>query len=328
MVRQPILIICLTLSLLLTACSQGSPVPEPLDQVRLPVGYIPNIQFAPIYVAMDKGYFTEAGIQLEVDYSFETDALTLVGANNLQFAVVSGEQVLLARAQGLPVVYVLAWYGDYPVAVTAKSEENITSLADLAGKRIGLPGPYGASYVGLWAMLNHAGFEEEDVILESIGFNQVEAIVSNRVQAAVVYAANEPVQLESLGHEVDVLNVADYVHLVSNGIITNETTLRENPDLVRRLVNAFAKGIADTAADPDEAYEISKKYVEALTPENEAVQKQVLEVSITFWQTSPLGVTDSEAWENMEQVLQAMGWLETPLDLNEAYTNEFVLSED
>ncbi len=118
--------------LLFGGCQPAVPTPTATPQtvkVRFPVGYIPNVQFAPLYVAMEKGYYQQEGIELDIDYSFETDAVALVGANELQFATVSGEQVLLGRGQGLPIVYVLTWYQKYPVGVAAfKEKESSTAL--------------------------------------------------------------------------------------------------------------------------------------------------------------------------------------------------------
>src|SRR3990170_4713734 len=133
---RKLVLIMLGMALALSACANSDPGNEAggLTHIRLPMGYIPNVQFAPFYVAIEKGYYRDAGIELEFDYSFETDGVALVGANELQFSLVSGEQVLLARAQGLPVVYVLGWYQDYPVAVAAKSDQNIRAPQDLAGK--------------------------------------------------------------------------------------------------------------------------------------------------------------------------------------------------
>jgi NitT/TauT family transport system substrate-binding protein len=308
---------------LLAACGAKPPA-RSLTQVRLPLGYIPDLQFAPLYVAVQKGYFQQAGIQVTFDYSMETDITALVGANQIQFGVVSGDQVLLARAQGLPIVYVAAWYQQYPVSVVAKSNQNIHAPADLRGKTIGLPGLYGANYIGLRALLHAGGLSEADVKLDSIGYTQVDALARDRDQAVSVYTNNEPVQLRSQGYSLNELRVADYVQLASNGLITNEKTIAENPDLVRGMVKAFMQGLSDTIADPTAAYETSKAYVENLAQLDPAVQKQKLATVMALWKAARLGYSQPKAWESMQSVLLEMGLLTKPLDLTKAFSNNFL----
>jgi NitT/TauT family transport system substrate-binding protein len=310
-----------TLALLLLGCSSADRDPR---SIQLSMGFIPNIQYAPFYVAAEKGYFEDAGIEVDFDYSLETDGVTLVGSGDRQFALVSGEQVLLAREQGLPVVYVLAWYQDYPIAVVSSPEAGIQSPSDLRGKKIALPGLFGASYVGLRALLNEAGIPESDVTLSSIGFNQVPAFASDQEDIVVGYTSNEPIQLGSQGYAVNVLRVADFVELASNGLITNEETLESDPDLARRFVAAILHGLADTIDNPQEAFEISKNYIDGFDQSDPAVQREVLDVSIEFWRTDTPGVSDPIAWENMQQVLLDMGLLQSTLELNEAFTNDYL----
>jgi NitT/TauT family transport system substrate-binding protein len=197
----------------------------------------------------------------------------------------------------------------------------------LVGKRIGIPLLEGASYIGFRALLHAAGMQEQDVVLDTIGFNQVETLVAGQEEAVVVYANNEPLQLEARGHPVNLIRVADYVSLASNGLLTNEATLSENPELIRSMVRATLRGIADTIADPTAAFEICKQYVEGLdqlSAADQALQRRILDASIEFWKADQPGYSDPQAWQNMQELLLAMGLLAEPLDLAAAFSNEYL----
>jgi len=309
--------------LLVTACAPQPAAVVQTTQIALPMGYIPNIQFAPFYVALDKGYFAENGIELTFDYSFETDGIALVGAGKTPFSLASGEQVMLARQQELPIKYVFTWYKDYPISLIT-TDPTIIKLKDIKGKQIALPGLYGANYIGAQALIYAIGLQPEDVKFSSIGYTQIEAILSGTETSAIVYSNNEPILLASQGVETHNFDLADYYNLASNGIVTNEDTIKNDPALVRAFLDAFSKGLADTVADPDAAYEISKKYIENLDQADESVQKQILNASISMWQLEPYGFTDQANWSNMLVLLKDMGLISDSVVPTDAYTNEFI----
>ena len=310
------------LLLLLVACG-GQTAPETLRTIRLPMGYVADPQYAPLYVAVERGYFAEEGLALEFDYSFETDGIALVGAGELPFALASGEQAVLARAEGLPVVFVMQWWQQYPIAVVSKASAGIAAPADLAGRNVGVPGFFGASYVGLVGLLFANDMTLDDIDANEIGFNQVESLLTGQSEAVVVYVNNEPVQLAQRGEAINVINVADYANLVANGLMTNEQTIAAEPELVEGFVRAFLRGLHDTLDDPDAAYEISKGFVEGLDDS----RRGVLDASIELWRADQLGRGDPAAWQETHDLLLAMGLLQAPLpDIDALYTNDFVES--
>ena len=317
-----LLLFTLIFCLALTACKATSQQPD-LTKVTLNLTYIPNVQFAPFYVAIEKGYFAKYGIEVELAYGNEADLVALVGSDNQRFMIASGEQVLLSRAQGLPVVSVREWYKDYPVGVVSLSSSQIIQPEDLRGKVIGLPGLYGANYIGFEALAAYAGMTDADYELRSIGFTQVEALVANQVDAVVVYVANEPVQLRDRGYEINLIKVSDVISLVGNCLVTNEKSVTTRTELVQGMVNAMNEALAATAADPDMAYEVSRLYVDNLA-EDDPIQKQVLLESIKLWlfEPNPADV-ELESWENMQHVLLNLGLMTKQIDAREAFSDVF-----
>lgn len=256
---------------LMLAVGTVSAQPEPVDQTFF-MTFVPNVQFSPVYVALEKGYFADHGINLTIEHGDEPIGVDLIAAGQRQFGLVSGEQVLAARAQGRPVVMVYQWFQEYAVGIVYPEGSGITSVADLAGRNVGIPGRFGASYTGLTALLAANDMTESDIELEEIGFNAPEVVCVGGVEAAVVYINNEPLQINNRAAEgdcgditgVEFLRVADAVNLVSNGLITNEDTIANDPELVQSMVTAFDAGLRDAINNPAEAYLLSASYIEGL----------------------------------------------------------------
>jgi NitT/TauT family transport system substrate-binding protein len=306
------------------AAETGEVASPEVEHIDLGVGFIPNIQFAPFYVAQTKGFYAEEGLEVALEYGFENDFVALTAQGERQFAVASGDQVILSRAQGLPLVYIMKWYERFPVALMALEETGIDSPEKLAGHSLGLPGLFGANYVAWEALAFATGLNEETVNLEEIGFTQAEAISQKQVDAAMVYIANEPIQLTQQGLAVNVIEVSDYIDLVSNGLVTNEKLIAENPELIGRLVRATLKGVQYTIDNPEEAFDISRTFIPEITDADAPTQRLVLDASIDLWRSDQPGVSSPEAWATSADFMLKTGLIQEAIEVDSAYTNDFV----
>ncbi len=300
--------------------------------VTLALSYIPNVQFAPYYVAQDKGYFAAEGLDVTFQHGSINDLMAVVGQGKIQFALGSGDEVLQARAGGIPITYLATQYQRYPVALAALKGKGITKPADLKGKTIGIPGQFGSTYTGLKALLAAAKLTEEDVKVQVIGFTQREALAQGKVDAAMVFSMNEPVQLQKAGVALDIIEVSSVTNLASIGLITSESLLNSNPELAQKMTRAVARGIKDTIANPDAAFESTIKIAPDAKSDDPELQRAVLKETVKFMVSDsvkgqPLGYSDPKVWEVSQQFLLDNKLIRNKVDPNSAFTNKFLSAD-
>ena len=230
-------------------------------------------------MAQELDLYEANGVSIEYDYLEEPVVLDLVATGEYALGMVSGEQVIIARSQQRPVTMVYEWYQQYPVGVVAPVSSGIETAEDLAGAQMGIPGRFGASYIAFTTLLESAGLTETDVNLQEIGYNAPEVVCVGGVEASVVYINNEPLQIRERASrddcgdvtDVNVITVASVTDLVSNGIITNEQTIADNPELVQSVVNAFDEALRLSIQNPARAYLLSIDAIEGLPADDELV---------------------------------------------------------
>ncbi len=329
----PVVSLFILCMVLLSACESGSSTTSGsggnnaatgTKNISIGLGYIADIQFAPFYVAQSKGYYKAAGLNVTFNQGIVPDLVgsMIAGKNNFVFA--GGDETLQARDKNVKVVDVATIFQKYPVSLVVPADSSIKTLADLKGRTIGVPGPYGSTYTGLLALLYRAKLSLADVKVQSIGFTQVAALVGHKVDAVMGYSNNEPLQLKKQGFNVRTFNVSDYQPLISNGIVTTEETYKAQPQMVRDFVQATLKGLRDVIADSTGAVTLSKPFIIGLT--NTAQALSVLQATIPIWQSDKqLGYNDSATWNSMTKFLVAQKIIGPVSDVAQAYSNTSVV---
>jgi NitT/TauT family transport system substrate-binding protein len=212
---------------------------------------------APYFVAIDKGYFAEAGLSVEIAAgSGSLDAIPKVatGAFPVGFADINSLFRFLDQNPGAPVTAVMMIYDKPPFAVIGRKSLGIETPADLTGKVLGAPPPDGAwAQFPIFAAAN--GLDMDAITVEPVGFPTREPMLAEGNVAAITgFSFTSFLNVARLGVPEDdlvTLLMADYgVDLYGNAIIVNTDYAAENPEIIKGFLAAVAKGWADAVADP------------------------------------------------------------------------------
>lgn len=236
------------------------PVTAPEGATKLKVGYMPLSIYAPIYVAYDKGYYAEQGLDVELQsFTNGTDMTVLTSTNQLQIGLTGvGPAFWNAIDQGLPLKIIAPGHAEgspvaSPLMISRKAceEGTITSVADLEGKRVSVNAPGGTEF-WLDAAMQTAGLTIEDVDLQFLTFpDAVTALDAGALDAAIV---GEPVatQAEQQGLAVRLLPDFPVQNIQPTMVFGNQGWLDENPDAAAGFVAAYLQASRDLMENPND----------------------------------------------------------------------------
>jgi NitT/TauT family transport system substrate-binding protein len=314
----------LAAGLLLAACTSPSPTAtasagEPLRAVTLLLGFRPDVQFAPFYVAQQEAFYADAGLEVTIEHRQAPDVQRLVADGQAEFGVADATDVMIARTNGIPVRYVSTLYQSFPVALIGESGTVPPDPADLAGLAIGTPGPFGSSWHALLALLDAGGLSADDVsVREYPQFNQVDGLSNGDVDLITGFRNNEPLQLEARGMSVDLLTVDDVAPLPGPGMIVGDELLDADPELVRAFVEATAAAQAAVIADPEIGFAAAEATVPEIAEDPE-VARSVLDATVELWAGDGFenGAIDEELWAAGYETMERLGFIDGSVPLTE-----------
>jgi len=308
---------------LLAGCQFGvssSPSPAPA-KLTVGLGFMPHIQFAQFYRALQQGYYRDGGLDVSLQYGNDAQLVPQIGQGAVDIGLSDGTSVIPAVSSGIPVRYGATIYARFPSVVIARAESGIATAADLRGKRVGIPGRYGSSWIMLQALLASAGMSPIDVDIRLYpDFSQAVALREGQVDAATGFANNEPVQLALAGIKTNVMAVDDITPLPGPGLTVGEATAASRREAIRAFVDETLRAMREIIDNPELGVEDAAKEVPALATDR-PTQLAILQATVAMWQspytdTHGIGAIDHDAWTRSIDFMQTLPDLDIKADLS------------
>jgi len=298
-----------------------------LDNVTLITDFGFNGRHAYFFVAIDKGYYKDADLEVKVVRGQgSVDAIRQVGANNAIVGFADAGSLVLARGNDqIPVKLVSIVYARPPQAIFCREDSGFKQPKDLEGASIA--NPAGGATVDMFPIYARAaGFDAGKVKWIVAGSDALPVLLAgNRVPCVGQFTVGEPLlRRQAAPAKLVRFAFADAgVSFYGNGIIATDTTIATRPDIVRRFVAATIRGMQDAFADPEEAGRIMNKYhpaVDALVAKGET--EAVAELAQVKGQ--PLGMINPYKIEETIAAVTSVFTLKNPVKATDVYAPGFV----
>lgn len=294
-----------------------------LQEITVKLKYFHQAQFAGNYVANEKGFYADEGLKVNlVPFSFEEPVIDAVLNGKAVFGITGAIDMLLARAQGLPIKSFAVIYKVSPICAYSLKESGIIRPQDFIGKTIGLEKAADIE-IAYSVMMARLGIDRNQVKEVTIGFDATD-LLAGTVDVATGYIVNEPQQVIETGQKVNTILMAEYgVNIYADVLFTTEDTINNNSELVEGFLRATLKGWQYTIEHEEEAVGITLKYATDRTKSRELF---MLRASIPLIHTgnSPIGWMEKAKWEKVQNILLEQKILDKKMDLDKVYTTQFL----
>ena len=325
-----ILSFILICALLLCGCGAskndaGTGERKELDVV---LDWYPNALHAFLYVAIEKGYYEEEGLKVNIRFpSNSNDAISLVAAGQADIGLYYQQDVIQARAQqNVPVKSIGAVVQGPLNIVLSLEEKNITTAEDLVGKTIGYAGTE-LSEALIRSIMNYVGADYTDVTMIDVGFDLMSSMTTGNVDATIGCLVNHEVpQMEEEGFSVNWFDLDEYgVPTYYEGVfLANDNAIAGDSETLSAFLRASAKGFADMKADPEAALQILlNNQNEENFPLSETVERKSMEILLPMMETTDAAFLSQsdECWqENIDWMLE-QGLISETVALDEVRVN-------